>query len=94
MTLQEEIPKYIPCTCDEIYKSRGLEAPDCPYHNYSDDIERLARLYAEAKCKEQREICRDEINNFGVDDLPEEYHETSDRMEAFVAEHAPAPKMD
>lgn len=24
--------KYVPCRCDEIYTSRGLTAPDCPYH--------------------------------------------------------------
>lgn len=25
--------KHVPCRCDESYKSRGLEAPDCPYHS-------------------------------------------------------------
>jgi len=25
--------KYVTCRCDEAYKSRGLTAPDCPYHS-------------------------------------------------------------
>lgn len=25
--------KYVPCRCDEIYTSRGLTAPDCPFHS-------------------------------------------------------------
>lgn len=85
MTLQEEVPKYIPCTCEEIYKSRGLEAPDCPYHNYSDDIERLARLYAEAKCKEQRELCAECAE-------PDSSFLTG--VNTRKIREAPAPKMD
>jgi hypothetical protein len=27
----------IPCTCDKIYKDRGLVAPDCPRCNYIDE---------------------------------------------------------
>lgn len=33
-THKEDIAKkYVPCRCDEIYTSRGLTAPDCPYHS-------------------------------------------------------------
>jgi methionine synthase II (cobalamin-independent) len=27
-----------PCTCFELYKDRGLIAPDCVYHHYADEI--------------------------------------------------------
>ena len=31
---REEIAKkYVPCRCDVIYASRGLAAPDCPFHS-------------------------------------------------------------
>lgn len=31
---KEQIAKiYIPCRCDVAYTSRGLSAPDCPYHS-------------------------------------------------------------
>lgn len=31
---REEIAKtYVPCRCDDIYTSRGLTAPDCPFHS-------------------------------------------------------------
>jgi len=31
---KEEIAKiYVPCRCDVAYASRGLSAPDCPYHS-------------------------------------------------------------
>lgn len=33
--LAEEIAlKYGLCTCDEVHKSRGLVAPDCPWHSF------------------------------------------------------------
>lgn len=33
MTKEDIARKYIPCRCDKIYTSRGLTAPDCPYHS-------------------------------------------------------------
>jgi len=38
--------KYFPCTCGEIYLSRRLTAPDCPYHandweSFADEIKAL-----------------------------------------------------
>lgn len=42
--LQEIGNQYITCTCDEAYKSRGLIAPDCAFHNA--DWESVAVHYA------------------------------------------------
>lgn len=33
MTKEEIAKLYVPCRCDDIYTSRGLTAPDCPYHS-------------------------------------------------------------
>lgn len=33
-TASEIAKEHIPCTCGEIYLSRNLTAPDCPYHSY------------------------------------------------------------
>ena len=38
---EKDINDILPCTCGEIYKSRNLSAPDCPYCQYSDEIIRL-----------------------------------------------------
>lgn len=38
MKSKEEIAKkYFPCTCGEIYLSRNLTAPDCPFHAFDWD---------------------------------------------------------
>lgn len=38
MNSREEIAKkYFPCTCGEIYLSRNLTAPDCPFHAFDWD---------------------------------------------------------
>lgn len=42
--------KYVPCRCDDAYSSRGLAAPDCPYH--STDPESAMEEYAEVKSQE------------------------------------------
>ena len=34
------IDKAMPCNCIDDYTRRGLVAPDCPNHNYKDDIAR------------------------------------------------------
>ena len=52
---EPELRRLIPCTCDEAYTSRGLTAPDCPWHNYGEDVQdlfdqrdqRIAELEAE-----------------------------------------------
>jgi hypothetical protein len=38
MTKEEIAKKYVPCRCDEIYTSRGLAAPDCPYHTTDPEV--------------------------------------------------------
>jgi hypothetical protein len=39
---------FLPCTCDIMYKSRGMAAPDCPYCQYGDEVdERIGALIAE-----------------------------------------------
>lgn len=44
-TLMETIAKkYFPCTCGEIYLSRKLTAPDCPFH--ANDWESAMEEYA------------------------------------------------
>lgn len=44
-TKEELALTYVPCRCDEAYKSRGLTAPDCPYH--STDPETAMDVYAQ-----------------------------------------------
>jgi len=41
--------KYVTCRCDEAYKSRGLTAPDCPYHSTDPEsaMDEWAELFAE-----------------------------------------------
>lgn len=43
------------CTCDEVYKSRDMSAPDCPWHSQA--VEEAMIEYATEACKEQRKIC-------------------------------------
>lgn len=51
MSNKEQIArKYVQCTCDEIFTSRNLTAPDCPYH--SSDVESAMDEYAELQCVE------------------------------------------
>jgi len=39
MNTKEEIAKnYVPCRCDMAYISRGLYAPDCPYHSTDPEV--------------------------------------------------------
>jgi hypothetical protein len=33
MTKEEIAKNYVPCRCHQAYISRGLTAPDCPYHS-------------------------------------------------------------
>lgn len=33
-TAEDIAKKHFPCTCGEIYLSRNLTAPDCPYHSF------------------------------------------------------------
>lgn len=33
LSKEEIAKKYVPCRCDQAYISRGLAAPDCPYHS-------------------------------------------------------------
>jgi len=48
MTQKEQIArKYVQCTCDEIFTSRNLTAPDCPYH--SSDVESAMDEYSELR---------------------------------------------
>lgn len=43
------------CTCDEMYKSRNLSAPDCPWHSQS--VEEAMIEYATEACREQVRLC-------------------------------------
>lgn len=44
---REEIAKkHVPCRCDEAYKSRGLSAPDCPFHS-TDPEEAMDEYFTE-----------------------------------------------
>jgi hypothetical protein len=38
------------CTCDPIYSSRGLTAPDCPWHAY--EVEAAMEAYAKQQTEE------------------------------------------
>ena len=51
--------RFQTCDCGEIYKSRGLTAPDCIYCNYFDDLVEHMKQYAAMACEEQRKICAD-----------------------------------
>lgn len=44
MTIEEIALKYWLCNCAEIYTSRGLTAPDCPYHAFC--VEEAMEEYA------------------------------------------------
>lgn len=53
--MQEIGDKYRLCTCNEAYISRGLNAPDCPWHSYL--VQEAMEEFAIAMCEEkEREI--------------------------------------
>lgn len=37
----------VPCTCDKAYLERDLNAPDCPWHQYVEDLVDELRLALE-----------------------------------------------
>lgn len=51
-TAKEQVENLIECNCDEMYKSRGLSAPDCPQCNYAEDVIKLMESYAKQKAVE------------------------------------------
>lgn len=51
--LQEIRDKFVPCNCDEAYKSRGLTAPDCP--QCFTDVEEAMIAFAKYCCELQRQ---------------------------------------
>jgi len=36
--IEKIIDAFMPCNCADDYKKRGLIAPDCPNHNYKEDL--------------------------------------------------------
>ena len=46
MTAKEQVNALIDCNCGEMYKSRGLCAPDCPQCNYAEDVIELIKHHA------------------------------------------------
>lgn len=53
--IEKIMDKYISCTCNEGYKSRGLADPDCPRHSFGDSIEDAMKEYAN--------YCIDKLNS-------------------------------
>ena len=49
--------RWLPCQCDEIYKSRGLTAPDCPWHNYGEDVADQFDALARSAASEAARLC-------------------------------------
>jgi len=47
MNLEDIIKSNIPCTCSEIYKSRGLTDPDCVSCEHGEEIALISEEYAE-----------------------------------------------
>jgi len=57
-TAEEIIKAHIPCNCGEIYLSRNLTAPDCPFHSidWETPMQFIAELSFDAgfdKCDEE-----------------------------------------
>lgn len=50
MTREEIAKKFVPCRCDVAYTSRGMTAPDCPFH--STDPEAAMDEYGTQMCLE------------------------------------------
>lgn len=59
--VEEVIDKTMPCECHPGFKDRGLEDPDCPNHNYKEDlVENITTCLTgkegmKGKCKYQSE---------------------------------------
>lgn len=51
MNFEDELKELLPCNCGDPYLSRGLNAPDCPFHEYYDEIIRIHN-----ECEEQNKI--------------------------------------
>lgn len=66
MKTSEEIAiEFGLCRCDVIYTSRGMKAPDCPWHSMG--VEEAMKEYANLACEAQR-LQDDEIAQQSVCD--------------------------
>ena len=45
----------LPCRCALAYTSRGLESPDCPWHQFGEDVDQLLRE-VRADCAKELEV--------------------------------------
>jgi hypothetical protein len=52
------------CTCDEIYTSRGLKAPDCPWHSLG--VEEAMEEYAKEVAIELLNFVTSETSPFAI----------------------------
>ena len=56
MKIEEIIKNHYPCTCDEMYKSRGLTDPDCMLCEYGEEIALIAEEYVEQQTEQLSQL--------------------------------------
>lgn len=71
MTQEEIALQHGLCNCDKIYTSRGLKAPDCPWHAFP--VEEAMDTYARQEAIEFQNWIRD---NTVADGAPKLLHTT------------------
>jgi len=66
-TVSDVANKYFPCNCGIAYLSRGLNAPDCPYHSldWEKAMQEVAELSYEAGWSRGYEYSTLEDENIG-----------------------------
>ena len=50
-----EIDKILVCWCHEAYRGRGLAQPDCPQHQFADDVKDILTAALRTAREEERE---------------------------------------
>ena len=53
----------LPCRCDLAYTSRGLEQPDCPWHEFGEDVDQLLRE-VRADCAKDLELLAERTSSY------------------------------
>ena len=55
--VDERIDAILVCWCHEAYKGRGLTQPDCPQHQFADDIKDIVHDAIAQAVQAEREAC-------------------------------------
>ena len=56
MKIEEIIKNHYPCTCDEMYKSRGLIDPNCMLCEHGEEIALIAEEYVEQQTEQLSQL--------------------------------------